>query len=569
MVGEEQQRYGPTQANRDQPGREIDSRLETGPSYFQLFLVAILVTALFMGPIALLWQLVPTGPWQLMPTLALLIAFESVLTRRWLDWPTHRRDRPLYSMAELAFLLVLTPFFLWLASGSLPVPASISAAVADPLSLFTLELGLHMLLVVLAWERAHSWSGLFIALSITPHEVKYHTTTSSERSGDRSIVLPLTQRSALLQIFVKGWIAGGILLVVCSALATFDVRTAAGLTSEPGGLRSVTRLGMSQEILMALMVYFIGGLVLISQARLVILNGRWLANRSRQDPGMASKWRRWTVVLLAGLALFASFLPIGESIALQRIMQAIAGLVATAVGLVLAIVAGAFTLILLLIYAILSLFPNSTAAPPPPVDFGDLLPPDQLPVETGNPQALLAGSAFWLAITALAILATLYFLRDRGPSVDLDDLRRLWQRLKLWLIAIWSDTVRKTAALPPRFPWRNRRASDGQGRLSRFNFIRVNALSPKEQIRFLYVSLVTQTGKRGLQREPAATPSEFAQDLISRWPNSEADIETLTEAFLEARYSRRRLDRGHLKAARDAWLRIRRVLGGRSGEDSS
>jgi hypothetical protein len=104
----------------------------------------------------------------MMPILALLIAFESVLTRRWLDWPTRRRDRPLYSLAELAFLLVLTPFILWLASGSLPIPTSISAMVADPLSVLTLELGLYMLLVVIVWERAHSWSGHFVSsLSIS------------------------------------------------------------------------------------------------------------------------------------------------------------------------------------------------------------------------------------------------------------------------------------------------------------------------------------------------------------------------------------------------------------------
>jgi hypothetical protein len=420
--------------------------LTIGPGYFQLALVAILVTALFMGPIALLRQLDPTGPWQMMPILALLIAFESVLTRRWLDWPTRRRDRPLYSLAELAFLLVLTPFILWLASGSLPIPTSISAMVADPLSVLTLDLGLYMLLVILVWERAHSWSGHFIALAITPDEFNYYAATSSERSDDRSIILPLTQRNALLRTFVQGWIAGGIILVVCVALATYNVRSAVGLSSAPDGLRTVTRLGMSQEVLIALLVYFVGGLVLISQGRMVILNGRWLANRSQQDPGIASKWRRWTLVLLAGLALLASFLPIGESFALYRIMQAIAGLATAVVGLAVAIVAAAFTLILLLIYAIISLFfPSASAPPPPAADIGDLLPLGQPPVETGNLQAVLAGSAFWLAIITLAILATLHFLRDRGPGVDLGHLQRVWRRLKVWLIALWSSSSSRVA----------------------------------------------------------------------------------------------------------------------------
>jgi hypothetical protein len=428
-----------------------------------------------------------------------------------------------------------------------------------------------MLLVVIVWERAHSWSGHFIALAITPDEFKYYAATSSERSDDRSIILPLTQRNALLRTFVQGWIAGGIILVVCVALATYNVRSAVGLSSAPDGLRTVTRLGMSQEVLIALLVYFVGGLVLISQGRMVILNGRWLANRSQQDPGIASKWRRWTLVLLAGLALLASFLPIGESFALYRIMQAIAGLATAVIGLAvaivaaaLAIVAAAFTLILLLIYAIISLFfPSASAPPPPAADIGDLLPLGQPPVETGNLQAVLAGSAFWLAIITLAILATLHFLRDRGPGVDLGHLQRVWRRLKVWLIALWSSTAEKAATLSPRLPWRNRRAFVGQGQLSRFRFLRVNALPPREQVRFLYLALVRQTGKRGLERQPATTPSEFAQDLNSRWPDSEADIEALTEAFLEARYSRQHVDRRRLEQAKNAWMRIRRSLSAR------
>ena len=565
MDTEERQENGADTASLNRSERRIDSHVTIGPSFFQLLLVAVLVTALFMGPIALLQQIEPSGPWQMMPALALLTAFESVLTRRWLDWPARRRDRPFYSLAEVAFLLVLTPVFLWLASGELPLPSSLAAMLANPFSLITLELGLYMLLVVVVWERAHSWSGLFIALSITPDEVNYHTATSSERFDDRSIVLPLTQRKVLLQSFLKGWIVGGILLVTFAALATFDVRSVVQLADAQGGVRTVTRLGMSPQMLIALMVYFVVGLLLISQGRMVILNGRWLAERCQQDSGIASTWRRWTLALLGGLALLASFMPIGDSFVLYRIMQAIAGLLTVLVRLALVIVTAAFTLILLLIHAVISLFPNATAQPPPTSDFGDLLPSSPPPpLEASNVQAALAGSAFWLTIVAVAILATLHFLRDRGPGVDPNNLQRLWRRLTSWLMAFWRDAAEKTLALSPRLPWRIRRPSVGQGQLSRFRFLRVNALPPRAQIRFLYLALVRQTAKRGLRRTPAATPTEFAEKLNLRWPDSEADVEALTGAFLEARYSDHKLDGRRLKEAKDAWIRIRRSLGGRS-----
>lgn len=126
-----------------------------------------------------------------------------------------------------------------------------------------------------------------------------------------------------------------------------------------------------------------------------------------------------------------------------------------------------------------------------------------------------------------------------------------------------------TAALSPRFAWRVRRPLPGASRLSRFGFVRVNALAPKEQIRFLYLSLVRQTGKRGLRREPTATPTEFAQELNSRWPASKPEIKVLTEAFLEARYSHHEVDQRSLKEAKNAWMRFRRALSGRSGDAES
>ena len=70
-----------------------------GPNPMHLALVAVLVCALLMGPIALLWQIDPAGPWRPMPLFALLVAIESVLTRRWLDWPTRRRQKQAYSLA--------------------------------------------------------------------------------------------------------------------------------------------------------------------------------------------------------------------------------------------------------------------------------------------------------------------------------------------------------------------------------------------------------------------------------------------------------------------------------------
>lgn len=527
--------------------------ISTGPSPLQLILVVVLVCALMMGPIALVWQIDPDGPWRMMPFLVLFVASESVLTRRWLEWPSRRRGRPYYRLAELTVLLVVTPLFLWLASGRLPFPASAGEILTNPLTLFNLDLALYMLITVLVWERSHSWARLFIALSITDHEVKYFTSTPLERWNDRSIVLPSKDRTALLNGFMQKWIVGGILLVAIAALTTFDVRAASLSVNESIQLRSIARLGLPSGLLLALLVYFIGGLWLVSLGRITVLKGRWLADGSQRDLILTTKWQRWALTLLVVAALLASLFPIGNTFALYQILQAI--------GNVVVIIAYGLTSILAtLIYLLISLLPQ-TETPDLPLGLGQISPPQQAPEEMPSDLiAVVSGSLFWLALIAVTVLATLHFLSDRGAEIGWDYLRHLWQRFKRWLYALWQSATEKAPEISVPWRWRWKRHSANRHGLSRFGFLRVNALSPVEQVRFLYLSMIRHSDKQGLPRPSSATPREFGQSIKATWPDSASDIDELTEAFHEARYGKQSIDIDYLKSVKSAWFRVRKAL---------
>ena len=48
-----------------------------------------------------------------------------------------------------------------------------------------------------------------------------------------------------------------------------------------------------------------------------------------------------------------------------------------------------------------------------------------------------------------------------------------------------------------------------------------------------------EAGEEGVVRPPHKTPLEFEEDLRAEWPETEGDVRDLTEAFIDARYSRR------------------------------
>jgi predicted ATPase len=87
-------------------------------------------------------------------------------------------------------------------------------------------------------------------------------------------------------------------------------------------------------------------------------------------------------------------------------------------------------------------------------------------------------------------------------------------------------------------------------------------LLPREQVRRYYLAALKEAGEEGFVRPPHETPLEYAEDLAAELPESEGDARELTEAFIDARYSRREIGSGEVAGAESAWRRLVRGLRG-------
>ena len=67
-----------------------------------------------------------------------------------------------------------------------------------------------------------------------------------------------------------------------------------------------------------------------------------------------------------------------------------------------------------------------------------------------------------------------------------------------------------------------------------------------------------------MPRKPSQTPSEYAVNLEKALPAVEADIDSITQAFIEARYSRREVDSKDAGLVKEMWGRIRHALQSKS-----
>lgn len=171
-----------------------------------------------------------------------------------------------------------------------------------------------------------------------------------------------------------------------------------------------------------------------------------------------------------------------------------------------------------------------------------------------------------MLVAAAAVIALVFFLRDRNITLRYRPLILILQRLRHWLAALRLGATRRTTSVRHILSRGLRRLLPVPDRRQvPWRFLRINALPPREQIRYFYLSTVRRAADEGVPRDKSETPSEYARDLQAQWPDAGEEIEALTESFLEARYSAHPFQREDIDPVKKIWKRVRRAIRRRLG----
>lgn len=93
-------------------------------------------------------------------------------------------------------------------------------------------------------------------------------------------------------------------------------------------------------------------------------------------------------------------------------------------------------------------------------------------------------------------------------------------------------------------------------------FLALTGEDPRQAIRRLYQRLLSRMSALGRARSPALTPRAYAHSLSDLLPSESQALETLTEAYLVARYADVAPTQQDVQEASRAWERIRARVGG-------
>jgi hypothetical protein len=450
---------------------------------------------------------------------------------------------------ELALLLILLKAGSYVGAGWQTVVADITRWPHDPLRILDLQTAVLFVLALSSWLTATGAARDLDRVGEPPVRSRYYVSPMQSLSG-------------------RFFWGGGLLLVV-SGLILIDRTAPASHDWSLGAVLRNLRGSPSPELAFNVLLYFFLGLVALGQVRSTVLIRRWREQEIPVDEVLPRRWLRASLVLVGLAALLAFLLPTGYTVGLLE-------LVGTAVLWAAAILTYVFALLMLVGALICSplfaLLAGDEVPPAKPV-LPRLEPPPPAPTAAGHTPdwvLLMRSVLFWALIVAGALYVVRAYLHDHPEIAHILSqlrpvraLRRLWAAI-LSLLGRWRRSVR--LRLPRRTAKRRERREE-RGRV--FRFFRLGGLSPRERIRYYYLSILRRAERLGYPRRPPQTPHEYHDAMEPRLQQAHQEMDSLTEGFVEARYSQHSIGSDQAREVREAWRRVKLALRSlrRAGEE--
>lgn len=517
---------------------------------FRALLIAILAASAVVAPVAVLRMVMSWRMVYLLP-LAFGAAALGVFDTERLGRPDWRNRRGLvFRLGEIALLLAVAQIVIWSVSAGWPSGAELARWLRHPEGFFSGEWAATGLLLLSAWGLAVLVTGDFLDLAIQPDEVAAQESHGWGDTRSQWRLFRPVSRGEIVGRFTVRWVWGGVILVLLAALSGI---------SAIQDTRSILKFSFSQpdlppDVAVGLLCYFLSGLLLLSDARLAVLRGRWHNEGVAMAPDVTRRWHMTGTLIVSAVAAAALLLPLGTT---GWLGEALEWFIALTARIMMALLLLLSLLVTALLYPLRFLLKPGDDGATALQKWPNLHIPTQIEATQRVPD-WLGGALLWGAVVLIGGYLITIYLRSHGRLTGLRGARlvqlRLWWRARRARVSL---AIQAHAAVLQR---RRGRSRSGQTRTMVHLKQPLDALLLRERVRFLYLQTVNRAAERGLERQGHETPLEFASDLRVNWPDAEPDVQALTDAFVAARYTRREIPAAEVQRVQHAWQRLMETL---------
>lgn len=530
-----------------------ESRLNENTSrLFSYGLVAAMMTCVAATLVSFAFRL--SGTWQ--PWYLIVLVFFTTLERLYTHRPLSKLS--LFSSEWLAaytaqwiILLLFIKLVIGLSNGIQAFLAEIPLWPTDFIGYFlSIEVFAAIGVVALVWVVCGYYAELLDTMGLDQAILK--------REQPVLDVGEEPARERLLNLIFST----GTLLIVLTAMIRMNLR---GILFSKEAF-SFTQLPILDGGGASTLLYFMFALALLSQTQFIDLHTNWSMQRIPITREVASRWAIYSLVFLLLMAGLVSFLPTSYSLGVLNILG-----IALNIGF--SILFYIFQVIVVFVLFVLSL-PFMLFGQKSPVQRPPVIPTPEALVPKGdmtNPVWWEASKAviFWILLGGILLFSLVIYLRQHKEL--LDELKKIrgWSFLAQfwnWLTGTFGKLKTSLGKVVEAGQKRLRARRSNTADWLNAGFLNLRRLDPRQKVYFYYLALLRRSGESGLPRRLSQTPSEFASSLERALPAAEPDIDALTEAFIEARYTPRPVEPEKANRVQKIWEHLRKVLRGKKVE---
>jgi len=518
----------------------------------QSLAIAGMVTCISLAVGFFIDSIMSGWPVRFMSIFVFFIALESIYAERLLQLrEVGQRDATRFRIVEWIVILLALRFGIYFSLGWERLLTDAAMWNKDAASFFSPGFQMSALFTLVYW-----WLARYMSKSI--QELKSDRAELPVRVTDPDFYLRSTlprkgrvDRLSRIQGFTTVFFLGGVLMIALAGLSQMDVRYLE-FKSLP-----------SPKVGVNILVYFLLGLLLVSQIHYTTLKALWTI---QGIPITSRLGRRWVASLIAFLVIagiLARLMPVDYSVGIISIISTVVRWVAYAVLYAIYLIIAGVTYLFMWVVSFFKSTPTQTMIPPTPMPTPEPPPLTADPTQTASWVQIAKSLFFWVLLVGVGGYALLHFLNDR-----MDLFRRLRAlRLFRWLASFLSGLGRRTADLWRVLQRTVRKQADALASAvkpkPRMRAAKWKEMSERERLRFLYLALLESAREQGIARPDAATPFEFEPELAAALTDAAGPAANLTRGFVLARYTEHPVDSSLVEAARMDWSAAKRALNAR------
>jgi hypothetical protein len=516
-------------------------KIERANSIYSAFCVIILMVCASLTAQNLLTRLAPDGNLGYLPWLAGLVSAEALMSQRQLQRTSELKSNPgIYRLVELLFFVIISRL------ASLPWQVGMDFRQilmgwkADPLeNFFDAQFLMSLLVVILIWGIS-----VMFAQDLADQEGDELALDAANLEGlvsDRAE----SQRRLAGRVFAVGGV-----LVFINGLLRQEIIHIFGESAAP------------KQDAWHVVAYFVVGLVLLSLSQLANRRLAWAWERIPVKEDIARRWISTSVIFLMVVVLMAFALPTGYTIGFLPTLSYILGVILYLLyGLALLILTPIFFLFgwLMSLFRIQISNPLSEMIQP-----SELIAPETL-TQTAAPDwlDLLKSILFWVVLLGVVGYSVyIYFNQNKGLVTKLRRVRgfRWLSKAWEWLVSRFRVGVVQGSGMVMDGLRRLRDTFHQRTKVEPGGYLNLRRLGLRQKVVFYYLALLRRTGEAKLPRADWQTPNEYESYLRRHLPEVEQELSSMTEVFVEVRYSQHSVAESQIKTIRFAWEQVRKYL---------